>query len=354
MNLRVLLYWLLNISGINAMCRKLYRSKAIIIYYHGVCNDNFTLLKGYDERHTPKSLFRKQLAYLKRKGYIFVNMSELVDALNNKGNTDKYVTLTFDDGFQNVVENAYPIMKEFGARGCFYLVSSLTGTDRLLWTDFIETMVRNQNSGDFQFIYRGEAVHYRLEDRQSYEHAMKDIKAKLRQIPDRERLEHLKQFDNIVLQNVPREFALVSWEQIRELDPRVLEIGNHTRSHPNCVNLGADDELEDEIYNAKVDIQRNIGRKVDHFCYPAGSYNETVIAMAKKHGHESAVTTEEGFIDADSDVYKLKRIYSGADFLTFKAKISGSNNILRRIKMRFFLPELANKTRRRKQQNNGR
>ena len=335
MNLRFILFWLTDILGINTLYRKIFRNRAIILYYHGVCDDDFTLLKGYDERHTPKSLFRKQLAYLKQKGYIFVNMSELVYALKNSQGVRKYVTLTFDDGFKNVIKNAYPIMREFGAKGCFYLVSGLTGTDQLLWTDYVETVVRNQYNGDFQFIFKGETVHYRLVDKKSYEFAMKDIKAKLRQISNQERLEHLKQFDNIALQNVPKEFTLVNWQQIRELDPDVLEIGNHTKNHPNCANLATEEEFEDEIYFSKIDIQRNIGQKIDHFCYPAGSYNDTVITMVKKHGYESAVTTEDGFVDADSELLKLKRIDPGSDFITFKARISGCNNILRMTKRRF-------------------
>lgn len=324
----LVLLLLLDIVGINALCRMLNRKKAIILWYHGICDEGFTLTK----RHIPTSVFRKQLGYLKRKGYIFVSMSELVSVIKNKKKIDKYVTLTFDDGFRNIVENAYPIMQEFNAKGCFYLVSDLTGTPNLLWTDQVEIVIRNQRSRNFQFIFKTEIISYELGNEELYQHAFEDIKARLRMLPDNERLEHLKQFSIHNSYNVPKEFIMASWEQIKELDPNILEIGGHTKRHPNCTNLTTDDELEDEIYNSKIDIERNIDRKVDHFCYPAGSYNDKVISKVKKYGYESAVTVENGFINENSDLYRLKRKEINEQFLLFKTSISGSLNMLRSIK----------------------
>ena len=329
---KILLLWVLDVLGINALCGILNRKRAIILFYHGICDDDFDLLKGYNERHISKSSFKKQLGYLKRKGYVFVNMTELIDALKNKGKIEKYVVLTFDDGFRNVVENAYPIMQEFNAKGCFYLVSDLIGTNQLLWTDYVETVIRNQQQEDFQFIFRGGKFNYKLGDKRASEYAMLDIKTKLRKIPDKERLEHLRQFSNHELDNIPKEFLMASWEQIKKLDSQILEIGSHTRSHPNCENLISDDELEREINSSKIDIEKNIGREILHFCYPAGSYNDRVIANVKKSGYKSAVTVRDGFSDENSDLYQLKRIGVSENFLFFKAYISGSYNMIRRIK----------------------
>ena len=139
---KLLLFLLFDISGINALCRIVNRNKAVILWYHGICDEDFTLTK----RHIPKSVFRKQLSYLKRKGYVFVSMSELLAFIKNKKKIGKSVVLTFDDGFRNIVENAYPIMKEFGAKGCFYLVSELIGKSELLWTDHVEIVVTPKNA----------------------------------------------------------------------------------------------------------------------------------------------------------------------------------------------------------------
>jgi peptidoglycan/xylan/chitin deacetylase (PgdA/CDA1 family) len=328
---KLMLLWLLDILGINALCRMLNREKALILWYHGICDDDFNLTK----RHLPKSELHKQLSYLKRKGYVFVSMTELLAIIKNRRKIDRSVALTFDDGFRNVVENAYPVMQEFGAKGCFYLVSDLIGTNQLLWTDYVETVIRNQKKGNFEFIFKGEKVYYRLGDKKSYEYAMKDIKAKLRAISDEERIKHLEQFSNFKLDNIPKEFLMASWEQVRELDPDVLEIGSHTRKHPNCANITSNKELEDEIYHSKIEIEKNIGYTVEHFCYPAGSHNDRVIAKVKEYGYRSAVTVEHGFNDQSSDLYKLMRIGASEEFLLFKARVSGSCDIARRIKAMF-------------------
>jgi peptidoglycan/xylan/chitin deacetylase (PgdA/CDA1 family) len=330
--LHFLLLWVMDLSGINALNRLINRNKAVILMYHGIYHKDFDLLKGFDERHINQSSFRRQLKYLKNQKYKFIGITELVDCIKKRKRIGKCVVLTFDDGFKNVVENAYPIMKEYGIKGCFYLVSGLIGTDRLLWTDYVETVVRNQERGDFQITYKDEKVNYRLEDRESYQYAMQDIKLKFCSIPDKERREHLAQFAACNLINIPREFTFATWEQLRVLDPDIFEIGGHTRMHPFCSNLTSDEELTDEIYNSKIEIEQNTGQSVKHFCYPSGSYNEKVATVVKKYGYESAVTVIYGFNDLDTDLYQLKRMEASENLLLFKAMVSGSYNIIRIIK----------------------
>jgi peptidoglycan/xylan/chitin deacetylase (PgdA/CDA1 family) len=258
-------------------------------------------------------------------------MTELIRSLKNKKEIRKCVVLTFDDGFRNVVTNAYPIMKDLNAKGCFYVVSDLVGTNELVWTDYVETVIRNQPPGDFQFVFKGETIHYPLNDKISAEHAMRDIKKKLRSIPDKERLEHLEQLKKYQLESVPEEFRMVSWTQLKELDPNILETGGHTRSHPDCENLVTDAELEREILHSKLDIEKNTGTKVSHFCYPAGSYNDNVVDKVREYGYESAVTTNLGFVDTHADRFQLNRITAENNLLRFKATISGSYRYIRRI-----------------------
>lgn len=327
---KLFLSWLIDILGINAFYRYLNRNKAIIIMYHGICEDDFDLLVDYDERHISKSSFRKQLGYLQRKGFSFINMTELVNQINNGAKLGKNVVLTFDDGFQNIKNNACPIMREYNAKGCFYLVSSFTGTDRLLWPDYIETVIRNQGNDSFNFFYRGEEIGYNLGNKRSREQAMSDIVWKLFDIPNnKERLSHLDQFSSVILTEIPEEFKLINWEQIKDLDPEFMEIGNHSRSHPNCVSLISKEELTEEIILSKKDIEDKTGRPVKHFCYPFGSYDQAVTDKVKQSGCKSAVTTNVGFIDNNSDLFKLNRITPEESFILFKTRISGSSQLFK-------------------------
>jgi peptidoglycan/xylan/chitin deacetylase (PgdA/CDA1 family) len=327
--LRVLRLFLLDFFGVNLLFRYANRNKAIILTYHGVCEENFNLLKDYDERHIPKSVFRKQLKYLKQKKYLFVTMSELVKRLKNKKSLKKLVVLTFDDGFRNIVENAYPIMLETGAKGCFYLVSDLIDKNELLWSDQVELVIRNWKEKKYKFEFKGEEIKYELSTKKMIERTMQDVKKRLRSISNKERIEHMKQFDDSKINQKIEEFSFASWDQIKNLDKNILEIGAHTVTHPNCTKLNSEEEFYNELYKSKRDLQKELGYEIKHFNYPAGSFDSGVMEYVKKYGYLSAVSTIRGFNKKNVDLYKLKRIGVKEDFLLFKSMISGSFFLLK-------------------------
>ncbi len=329
MNIRIFFLWLLDILGINALLSRLNRRKVLILWYHGICDDSFTQLKGYDDRFITRSSFMKQMEYLKNKSYNLITMTELINTIKNNGEFNKNVVLTFDDGLKNVIKNAYPIMQEYNAKGCLYVVSDNTEMDTLIWSDHVETLINSQKPGEFLFFFKGKKYTYILSDMKSYEYAIKDIKKKLRSITNKEMQEHLKQFTQVEKENLPEEYTLASWDELKELDAEILEIGSHTRTHPNCANLTDDVELENEILHSKEEIENIIGRKVEHFCYPAGSYNRRVLDEVKASGYQSAVTIEYGFIDKHADLYRLKRVEALASLPIFKSRVSGAYGILR-------------------------
>lgn len=318
------IFFIFDLLKINDLFVALNKNKAIILCYHGISDDDFDVLKGYDERHITRSLFRKHMEYLKEKGYRFATLTELMAKLKRKEPIGKIVVLTFDDGFQNVIDNAYPIMKEFGAKGCVYVISGLPGTGRLLWTDLVESVVRNCKPGDFTFHFCGKDIVYHLESKSSYHDAMRDIKAKLRSIPDAQMKEHLKQFESKPVGNVSKEFRLSDWQQLRALDPSILEVGCHTKSHPNCANFTLKEQFEEELLQSKQEIEKNVNNPAGHFCYPGGTFNEETIKYLKEYGFSSATTIEPAYVDGVASPFTLKRIFVGEDLLFFKATVSGS------------------------------
>ncbi|MFH1666476.1 MAG: polysaccharide deacetylase family protein [Elusimicrobiota bacterium] len=68
--------------------------------------------------------FRKQLAYLKKKGYESITFKNL--AAMNEFDSRK-VIITFDDGYRNNFLVALPILKEFGYEAVFFVVSGAAG-----------------------------------------------------------------------------------------------------------------------------------------------------------------------------------------------------------------------------------
>ena len=69
-------------------------------------------------------LFRSHLQALADGGYTPISMYDLVGHLNQgEPLPEKPVILTFDDGYRDNYENAFPLLREFGMTGMFFVVS---------------------------------------------------------------------------------------------------------------------------------------------------------------------------------------------------------------------------------------
>lgn len=75
--------------------------------------------------------FEKQMAYLVKKNYKTISMSEYSELLKTgKNPSQKTVVLTFDDGTSSQYINAYPILKKYGLMGVFYIISQRSGINQ--------------------------------------------------------------------------------------------------------------------------------------------------------------------------------------------------------------------------------
>ncbi len=72
--------------------------------------------------------FRAQMVWLKENGYQTITLYDLIYALNIGWPSlpDKPIVLTFDDGYADNYENAFPILKEFGFVGTFFILTDVT------------------------------------------------------------------------------------------------------------------------------------------------------------------------------------------------------------------------------------
>jgi peptidoglycan/xylan/chitin deacetylase (PgdA/CDA1 family) len=72
---------------------------------------------------TPQN-FEAQLAWLRSQGYTTITLGDLVYHLTlGRPLPDKPVVLTFDDGYRDNYENAFPLLKKYGCVGTFFLVT---------------------------------------------------------------------------------------------------------------------------------------------------------------------------------------------------------------------------------------
>jgi peptidoglycan/xylan/chitin deacetylase (PgdA/CDA1 family) len=84
------------------------------------------------------------------------------------------------------------------------------------------------------------------------------------------------------------------------------EVDSHTVTHPDLTTLSPD-ELQSELVDSKAQIKAKLGQPAAFFCYPAGKFNDTVVAAVKAAGYEGATTEVAGLAKSD-ERYQLRRI----------------------------------------------
>lgn len=76
----------------------------------------------------PQRRLQQQLAWLRRRGYRFASLSELIsDLRDNRLPPARTVVLTFDDGYADNHELALPILARYGAPATVFMVSGSVG-----------------------------------------------------------------------------------------------------------------------------------------------------------------------------------------------------------------------------------
>ncbi|MBP6017243.1 MAG: polysaccharide deacetylase family protein [Candidatus Promineofilum sp.] len=75
--------------------------------------------------------FRQQMAYLKDNGYTPIDFYDLSTAIVAQTELpEKPILLTFDDGYLDSYEVAYPILREYGFKGTFFIITEFVDSGR--------------------------------------------------------------------------------------------------------------------------------------------------------------------------------------------------------------------------------
>ncbi len=105
----------------------------------------------------------------------------------------------------------------------------------------------------------------------------------------------------------------ISRAHVRKLVDAGWELGAHTMTHPDLTTLDAA-ALTEEIAGSRKLLRDQFGVAVDAFCYPAGKYDDTVIAAVDDAGYASATTVEEGLAGPGDEPFTRHRIrVNGSD-----------------------------------------
>jgi peptidoglycan/xylan/chitin deacetylase (PgdA/CDA1 family) len=112
--------------------------KIPVLMYHCVAE------KKKNSLFVPPSLFEKQISSLAKEGFSFLSATDLYDAWEKGYPLPKRpVVITFDDGYEDNYQNAFPILEKFGAKATIFVVTGQVGKKGYLNWKQIKEMDRN-------------------------------------------------------------------------------------------------------------------------------------------------------------------------------------------------------------------
>ncbi len=318
---------LMRVTGAFAIFRLINRSRPLILTYHRFSE------RG-DETSTSAAAFDEQLAYLTAH-YRITPLSQLVEQLNGKGAPPGTAAITIDDGYRDAYEIAFPILKRYGAPATIYAVTEFVERRIWLWTDKMRFLTLQAASQELTTTIDGESLRLTLNDKRSRMVASERLNSSLKRLDDDAKEDAIGRIAATLgvttPETPPDEFAAINWRQARELDANGVEIGSHTVTHPILTNID-DERLQWELSESRAQLEAELKRRVEHFCYPNGDYDERVHRAVAKAEYLSAVTTVSGLSEAGDDLLALRRVHTESDLIHFMQSASGFEEVKERFR----------------------
>lgn len=288
--------------------RKIYKlfhpSMGEILMLHRVVENRSVLEANRQMEITPERLEKTILDY-QAKGYRFISLDEVHEIVSTqKRLKQKFVCFTLDDGYVDNYELAYLIFRKYNCPFAIYVATDFPDGKALLWWYVLEDILINQNE-----LILGDGSRYdcsSLEKKNVTFDAVRNKIFNMKSLDMEQALNHL--FVNYSYSFVDKNKTLaMSWEQIAELAKDDLcTIASHTMSHGVLPNMNVE-QVEEELRDSKMKLEQCIQKKVEHFAYPYGASNESVMNLVKKLGYKTAVLANGGMIRIGDDVFRLKR-----------------------------------------------
>lgn len=208
---------------------------------------------------SPETL-REHLETLRARGLRNLVLEDVIGGSIEEIPTGAFA-ITFDDGYQDNIVHAEPVLRALGMKATVYLVASMIDSDEPFpWLD--------ASNG----------------------------------------------FDDLDLH-------MTTAQLHQGLEGGAFTYGSHTLTHPKLSTLDRR-EARQEISESKERLERHLGIDVTTFCYPAGDFNEETVDLVAEAGYSAAVVTPNRHIQESALTLHRVGIYSHITPRLFSMKTS--------------------------------
>jgi peptidoglycan/xylan/chitin deacetylase (PgdA/CDA1 family) len=272
------------------------------------------------------SRFRAQMQWLKRRCAV-IAPEDLPQFARDSSRTRPAVLVTFDDGYRDYYDNAYPVLDELRIPAVVFLATSFMDNGGMIWTDALHWAAGATRNSTATLPWDRTAA-FDLRAEAGREALLHQCKRHLKDAPDVDRRRWMDMLlAELGVAGREGEIArqMMNWHEVRAT-ARLTRCGGHTHTHPIMSQLEAP-ELEREVRVCRDRIATETGVAPRYFAYPNGraaDFTEAAKAVLRRHGFDFAFTTIEGMNARDADLLALRRIPTGAATLAdFAWLVSG-------------------------------
>jgi len=243
---------------------RLHRDRPAMLgfLFHAIFEDEKEISKGHVDAQqgiTGKHM-QQFIEHFLQAGYRFISPEQGLNFLNHR---EKYVCITFDDGYANNLR-MLPLLERYDIPATFYITTGNVEEQRCFWWDVV---------------YRER--HRQGMTKPSIAREQKMLKEKHHQ----DILDYLRQeFGDGCLRPWSETDRPMTIEELQDFARHPLvHIGNHTRDH--CLlDQYSDAEAERQIIRAQQDLGSWLGKAPTGIAYPNGNYSDAAVAAVRNTG----------------------------------------------------------------------
>ncbi len=326
------------LSGASALLRdsNWRQRRLLVVCYHGV---SLTNEHEWSDLYVSQEHLRRRMHWLRKNRYAILPLADALDRLAAGTLPHRAVAVTFDDGAADFYTRAYPVLKEFDVPTMLYQTTWYVDREQPVFNTMSSFLFWHARGRSVHVPWRAEPSHipqsvssaeFRALHREAREQVLQsglDAGAQM------ELLAKIARACGVNFQSLlsRRQLFLMSSDELRLLDPSLVDIQLHTHRHrtPESRQLYIRELKDNEQALVRI-LQRPL--RLRHFCYPSGVYRPEHGTWLREEGIASATTCDPSIATKASDVMFLPRFIDtmGTPDPVFEAFASGIASLARR------------------------
>lgn len=264
-------------------------------------------------------VFREQMTWLKSH-CTPLGPEDLKGSVARPNRHKPFALVTFDDGYRDYFEHAYPILKALGIPALVFLSTVfMDEPGRLLWPDLLHLAAKRAPGRRIRVPFVGDEIDLGTEEgRTRLVRATKDHVKGLPEDSKESTLMDLLRLLDVKPTGLQIDRPMLTWDEVRAAQD-LTTWGGHTHTHP-ILSRVSPERVEEEIRTCRDRIRAETGREPRHFAYPNGRYQDfadDTKDVLRRYGFEVGYSVEEGINDATTDWMAVRRLAARPDLAGF-------------------------------------